>query len=160
DPVAEVYAALVTGLRDYVRKNGFRRVVLGLSGGIDSALVVCIAADALGPEGVAAVVMPSPYSSRETQADARLLAGNLGVELVRLPSEPAMKAYDAALTDVFAGTEPDLTEENIQARIRGNLVMALSNKFGWLVLATGNKSEMSVGYSTLYGDLAGGLAVI
>jgi NAD+ synthase (glutamine-hydrolysing) len=160
EPTAEVYAALVTGLRDYVRKNGFRRVVLGLSGGIDSALVVCIAADALGPEGVAAVVMPSPYSSAETQEDARLLARHLGVELFELPIEPAMKAYDAALEEVFAGTAPGLAEENIQARIRGNLLMALSNKFGWLVLATGNKSEMSVGYSTLYGDLAGGLAVI
>jgi len=157
---AEVYGALVTGLRDYVRKNGFRRVVLGLSGGIDSALVVCIAADALGPEGVAAVVMPSPYSSQETQADARTLAGRLGVALFELPIEPAMRAYDAALHEVFAGTEPGIAEENLQARIRGNLVMALSNKFGWLVLATGNKSEMSVGYSTLYGDLAGGLAVI
>jgi len=160
DPTAEVYAALVTGLRDYVRKNGFRRVVLGLSGGIDSALVVCIAADALGPEGVAAVVMPSPYSSADTQEDARALARHLGVELFELPIEPAMKAYDAALQEVFSGTDPGLAEENIQARIRGNLVMALSNKFGWLVLATGNKSEMSVGYSTLYGDLAGGLAVI
>jgi NAD+ synthase (glutamine-hydrolysing) len=157
---AEVYAALVTGLRDYVRKNGFRRVVLGLSGGIDSALVVCIAADALGPEGVAAVVMPSPHSSAETQEDARVLARHLGVELFELPIEPAMRAYDAALADALAGTEPDITEENLQARIRGNLLMALSNKFGWLVLATGNKSEMSVGYSTLYGDLAGGLAVI
>ncbi|MGN6190410.1 MAG: NAD+ synthase [Conexibacter sp.] len=157
---AEVYGALVTGLRDYVRKNGFRRVVLGLSGGIDSALVVCIAADALGPDGVAAVVMPSPYSSPETQADARTLAGRLGVELFELPIQPAMEAYDAALAEVFSGTEPGIAEENLQARIRGNLVMALSNKFGWLVLATGNKSEMSVGYSTLYGDLAGGLAVI
>ena len=160
EPVAEVYAALVTGLRDYVRKNGFRRVVLGLSGGIDSALVACIAADALGPQGVTAVVMPSPYSSPETQADARTLAGRLGVELLELPIEPAMRAYDAALAGAFDGTDPGLAEENIQARIRGNLVMALSNKFGWLVLATGNKSEMSVGYSTLYGDLAGGLAVI
>jgi len=159
-PPAEVYGALVTGLRDYVRKNGFGRVVLGLSGGIDSALVACIAADALGPEGVVAVVMPSPYSSAETQGDARTLAGRLGVELCELPIEPAMKAYDAALADAFAGTEPGIAEENLQARIRGNLLMALSNKFGWLVLATGNKSEMSVGYSTLYGDLAGGLAVI
>ncbi len=159
-PAAEVYGALVTGLRDYVAKNGFRRVVLGLSGGIDSALVVCIAADALGPDGVAAVVMPSPYSSEETQSDARTLAKHLGVELFELPIEPAMRAYDAALAEVFEGTEPGLAEENVQARIRGNLVMALSNKFGWLVLATGNKSEMSVGYSTLYGDLAGGLAVI
>jgi NAD+ synthase (glutamine-hydrolysing) len=160
EPAAEVYAALVTGLRDYVRKNGFRRVVLGLSGGIDSALVACIATDALGPEGVAVAVMPSPYSSEETQADARALAAQLGVECFELPIEPAMRAYEAALADVFAGTEPGLAEENVQARIRGNLVMALSNKFGWLVLATGNKSEMSVGYSTLYGDLAGGLAVI
>jgi len=157
---AEVYAALVTGLRDYVRKNGFRRVVLGLSGGIDSALVACIATDALGPEGVAVAVMPSPYSSSATQADARTLAGRLGVELFELPIEPAMQAYEAALHDAFEGTEPDIAEENLQARIRGNLLMALSNKFGWLVLATGNKSEMSVGYSTLYGDLAGGLAVI
>ncbi|HZV73490.1 MAG TPA: NAD+ synthase [Conexibacter sp.] len=160
EPAAEVYAALVTGLRDYVGKNGFRRVVLGLSGGIDSALVACIAADALGPDGVAVAVMPSPYSSDETQSDARTLAAHLGVEQLELPIEPAMRAYDAALAGVFAGTEPGLAEENIQARIRGNLVMALSNKFGWLVLATGNKSEMSVGYSTLYGDLAGGLAVI
>jgi NAD+ synthase (glutamine-hydrolysing) len=157
---AEIYAALVTGLRDYVRKNGFGRVVLGLSGGIDSALVACIATDALGPEGVVVAAMPSPYSSSETQADARTLAARLGVELVELPIEPAMRAYEAALADAFSGTEPGLAEENIQARIRGNLVMALSNKFGWLVLATGNKSEMSVGYSTLYGDLAGGLAVI
>jgi NAD+ synthase (glutamine-hydrolysing) len=160
DPDAEVYAALVTGLRDYVRKNGFRRVVLGLSGGVDSALVACIATDALGPEGVAVAVMPSPYSSADTQADARRLADNLGVERFELPIEPAMRAYEEALADAFAGTEPGLAEENVQARIRGNLLMALSNKFGWLVLATGNKSEMSVGYSTLYGDLAGGLAVI
>jgi len=159
-PSAEIYAALVTGLRDYVRKNGFGRVVLGLSGGIDSALVACIATDALGPEGVAVAVMPSPYSSSATQADAHTLADRLGVELYELPIEPAMRAYEAALADAFNGTEPGLAEENIQARIRGNLLMALSNKFGWLVLATGNKSEMSVGYSTLYGDLAGGLAVI
>jgi NAD+ synthase (glutamine-hydrolysing) len=157
---AEVYAALVTGLRDYVRKNGFRRVVLGLSGGIDSALVACVAADALGPEGVAVAVMPSPYSSGETQADARTLAGRLGIECFELPIAPAMEAYEAALAEAFAGRAADITEENLQARIRGNLLMALSNKFGWLVLATGNKSEMSVGYSTLYGDLAGGLAVI
>ncbi|HMJ01874.1 MAG TPA: NAD+ synthase [Conexibacter sp.] len=160
DPAAEVYAALVTGLGDYVRKNGFARVVLGLSGGIDSALVACVAVDALGPEGVAVAVMPSPYSSRETQDDARTLAGKLGVERFEFDIAPAMAAYDAALAETFAGREPDITEENLQARIRGNLLMALSNKFGWLVLATGNKSEMSVGYSTLYGDLAGGLAVI
>jgi NAD+ synthase (glutamine-hydrolysing) len=160
DAAAEVYAALVLGLHDYVRKNGFRRVVLGLSGGIDSALVACIATDALGVGSVAVAVMPSPYSSQETQADARTLAGNLGVECIELPIEPAMRAYEATLAEPFAGREPDIAEENLQARIRGNLVMALSNKFGWLVLATGNKSEMSVGYSTLYGDLAGGLAVI
>jgi NAD+ synthase (glutamine-hydrolysing) len=157
---AEVYAALVAGLRDYVGKNGFRRVVLGLSGGVDSALVATIAADALGAEGVAVAVMPSPYSSSATQADARQLAANLGVELFEFDIRPAMEAYDATLAEPFAGREPDLTEENLQARIRGNLLMALSNKFGWLVLATGNKSEMSVGYSTLYGDLAGGFAVI
>jgi NAD+ synthase (glutamine-hydrolysing) len=160
EPAAEVYAALVTGLRDYVRKNGFRRVVLGLSGGIDSALVACIAVDALGPESVVVAVMPSPFSSAETQHDARLLADNLGVERFELDIEPAMEAYDAVLADAFAGREPDIAEENLQARIRGNLLMALSNKYGWLVLATGNKSEMSVGYSTLYGDLAGGFAVI
>jgi NAD+ synthase (glutamine-hydrolysing) len=160
DPAAEVYAALVTGLRDYVRKNGFQRVVLGLSGGIDSALVACIAADALGPDGVAVAIMPSPYSSAGTQADARQLADHLGVERHELPIEPAMRAYDAILAEAFAGTVPGLAEENVQARIRGNLLMALSNKFGWLVLATGNKSEMSVGYSTLYGDLAGGFALI
>jgi NAD+ synthase (glutamine-hydrolysing) len=159
-PAAEVYAALVTGLRDYVAKNGFRRVVLGLSGGVDSALVACIAVDALGPDGVAVAVMPSPYSSPATQADARQLADNLSVERFEFDIQPAMDAYTATLASSFEGRDPDLTEENLQARIRGNLLMALSNKFGWLVLATGNKSEMSVGYSTLYGDLAGGFAVI
>jgi NAD+ synthase (glutamine-hydrolysing) len=160
EPAAEVYAALVTGLRDYVRKNGFSRVVLGLSGGIDSALVACIAVDALGPDGVAVAVMPSPYSSTETQADARRLAEALGVERFEFDIARAMSAYEATLADAFAGSVPGIAEENIQARVRGNLLMALSNKFGWLVLATGNKSEMSVGYSTLYGDLAGGFAVI
>ncbi len=157
---AEVYAALVLGLRDYVTKNGFRRVVLGLSGGVDSALVAVVAADALGPDGVAVAVMPSPYSSPETQADARQLADNLGIERFEFDIQPTMNAYESTLAETFAGRDPDLTEENLQARIRGNLLMALSNKFGWLVLATGNKSEMSVGYSTLYGDLAGGFAVI
>jgi NAD+ synthase (glutamine-hydrolysing) len=157
---AEVYAALCLGLRDYVQKNGFRHVVLGLSGGIDSALVACLAADALGPERVSAAVMPSPYSSTETQADARALAAALGVRLHELEIAPVMDAYARALREEFAAHEQDLTEENLQARIRGNLLMALSNKFGWLVLTTGNKSEMSVGYTTLYGDLAGGLAVI
>jgi NAD+ synthase (glutamine-hydrolysing) len=157
---AEAYGALVLGLRDYVEKNGFAHVVMGLSGGIDSALVAVIAVDALGPERVTVVVMPSPYSSDETQADARRLAANLGVDMRELPIAPAMAAYDATLGDVFNGRPPDLTEENLQARIRGNLLMALSNKFGWLVLTTGNKSEMAVGYSTLYGDSAGGFAVI
>jgi NAD+ synthase (glutamine-hydrolysing) len=161
EPVeAEVYGALTLGLRDYVRKNGFQHVVLGLSGGIDSALVACLAADALGPASVSAAVMPSPYSSSSTQDDARELAAALGLRGHELAIEPVMDAYEQALRGEFAGREPDLTEENLQARIRGNLLMALSNKFGWLVLTTGNKSEMSVGYSTLYGDLAGGFAVI
>jgi NAD+ synthase (glutamine-hydrolysing) len=157
---AEVYEALVLGTRDYARKNDFDHVVLGLSGGIDSTLVALIAADALGADRVTGVTMPSPYSSQGTRSDAHTLAANLGIDLLELPIEPMMRAYDEALRDVFAGREPDLTEENLQARIRGNLLMALSNKFGWLVLTTGNKSEMSVGYSTLYGDSAGGFAVI
>jgi NAD+ synthase (glutamine-hydrolysing) len=156
----EVYGALVLGTRDYAHKNGFEHVVLGLSGGIDSTLVALIAVDALGTGCVTAVTMPSPYSSEGTRSDAQTLAANLGIELLELPIEPMMRGYDDALRDVFAGRESDLTEENLQARIRGNLLMALSNKFGWLVLTTGNKSEMSVGYSTLYGDSAGGFAVI
>jgi NAD+ synthase (glutamine-hydrolysing) len=160
DRCAEVYAALVLGLHDYVEKNGFAHVVMGLSGGIDSALVAVIAVDALGAERVSVVVMPSPYSSPETQGDARRLAANLGVSAHELPIAATMAAYEATLKDVFAGRRGDLTEENLQARIRGNLLMALSNKFGWLVLTTGNKSEMAVGYSTLYGDSAGGFAVI
>jgi NAD+ synthase (glutamine-hydrolysing) len=157
---AEVYRALELGLRDYVEKNGFEHVVLALSGGIDSALVALIAADALGPDRVTVVVMPSPNSSEETQADARTIAANLGVELIEISIEEAMEAYGRELAPAFEGAEPGLAEENIQARIRGNLVMALSNKFGWLVLTTGNKSELSVGYATLYGDMAGGFAVI
>jgi NAD+ synthase (glutamine-hydrolysing) len=157
---AEVYAALELGLRDYVEKNGFEHVVLALSGGIDSALVALIAADALGPDRVTVVVMPSPNSTDETQADARTIAANLGVELIEISIEDAMEAYGRALAPAFEGSEPGLAEENIQARIRGNLIMALSNKFGWLVLTTGNKSELSVGYATLYGDMAGGFAVI
>jgi NAD+ synthase (glutamine-hydrolysing) len=160
DADAEIYAALVLGTRDYVTKNGFRHVVIGLSGGIDSTLVALIAVDALGPECVTCVTMPSPYSSQGTRGDAHKLAENLGVDLLELPIGEAMAGYDELLGDVFAGREPDITEENLQARIRGNLLMALSNKFGWLVLTTGNKSEMSVGYSTLYGDSAGGFAVI
>ncbi len=157
---AEIYAALSLGLHDYVAKNGFRHVVLGLSGGIDSALVATLAADALGEDRVSVALMPSPFSSQATQADARALAANLGVELLELPIDGPSESYRELLEAAFAGREPDLAEENLQARIRGNLLMALSNKFGWLVLATGNKSEMSVGYTTLYGDLAGGFAVI
>jgi NAD+ synthase (glutamine-hydrolysing) len=157
---AEIYAALCLGLRDYVEKNGFGHVVLGLSGGIDSALVACIATDALGAERVSVAIMPSRFSSAATQGDARTLAAKLGVEVHELAIEAVLDAYAATLREPFAGRQPDLTEENLQARIRGNLLMALSNKFGWLVLATGNKSEMSVGYTTLYGDLAGGFAVI
>jgi NAD+ synthase (glutamine-hydrolysing) len=159
-PEAEVYAALITGLRDYVDKNGFERVVIALSGGIDSALVALLAVDALGADRVVCVTMPSPYSSEGTRSDARAIAANLGTELLELPIEPLMGAYDEALAEPFAGRERDLTEENLQARSRGNLVMALSNKFGWLVLTTGNKSELSVGYATLYGDMAGGFAVL
>ena len=156
----EVYAALVLGLGDYARKNGFERGVLGLSGGIDSALVALLAADALGAEQVTCVVMPSPHSSSGTQDDARAIARNLGSELIEFDIEPLMDAYTKLLAAPFAGTEDGIAEENLQSRIRGNLVMALSNKFGWLPLSTGNKSEMSVGYATLYGDMAGGFAVI
>jgi NAD+ synthase (glutamine-hydrolysing) len=160
EPEAEVYAALCVGVRDYCAKNGFEHVVLGLSGGIDSTLVVLIAVDALGADRVTAVVMPSRYSSEGTQSDARELAANLGIQCLDIPIAPAMEVYEEMLGPVFEGREPDITEENLQARIRGNLLMALSNKFGWLVLTTGNKSENSVGYSTLYGDSAGGFAVI
>jgi NAD+ synthase (glutamine-hydrolysing) len=159
-PEEEVYRALALGLHDYVVKNGFDHVVLGLSGGVDSALVACIAVDALGPEAVTVAIMPSPFSSRETQADARALAANLGVDALELDIASAMDAYRVMLAEAFADRPEDVAEENLQARIRGNLLMALSNKFRWLVLTTGNKSELSVGYSTLYGDLAGGFAVI
>jgi NAD+ synthase (glutamine-hydrolysing) len=156
----EIYEALVLGTRDYVEKNGFRHVVIGLSGGIDSTLVALIAVDALGADRVTTVTMPSPYSSSGTLGDAHALARNLGVEILEVPIAPMMSGYDEALREPFAGREPDIAEENLQARIRGNLLMALSNKFGWLVLTTGNKSELAVGYSTLYGDSAGGFAVI
>lgn len=156
----EVYEALCLGLHDYARKNGFEKVVLGLSGGIDSALVAMLASDAMGPQSVCCVVMPSPHSSPETQGDARDMAVDLGCELIELPIGGAMNSYGELLQPVFEGTEPGLAEENVQARIRGTLVMALSNKFGWLPLATGNKSEMAVGYATLYGDMAGGFAPI
>jgi NAD+ synthase (glutamine-hydrolysing) len=176
--IDEVYAALTLGLRDYVGKNGFRHVGLALSGGIDSALVAMLAADAVGPERVSCVVMPSPHSSTETQQDARNIAVNLGCELLEIEIEPMMASYERGLAgllnpgeapepgaeepprDPARPHEPDLAAENIQARIRGNLMMALSNRHGWLVLTTGNKSEMSVGYATLYGDMAGGFAVI
>jgi NAD+ synthase (glutamine-hydrolysing) len=159
-PQAEIYAALRTGLHDYVEKNGFERVVIALSGGIDSALAALIAVDALGPERVTCVSMPSPYSSEGTRADARTIAENLGVDFREIGIEQAMSAYDELLREPFGGRDSDVAEENLQARIRGNVVMALSNKFGWLVIATGNKSEMSVGYATLYGDMAGGFAVL
>ena len=159
-PEEEVYSALVTGVRDYVRKNGFKRVVLGLSGGIDSTLVALIAVDALGADAVTNVVMPSRYSSEGTQSDARQLAKNLGTQLIELEIDAPVRAYEELLESEFEGREVDVTEENLQARVRGNLLMALSNKFGWLVLTTGNKSEMSVGYATLYGDMAGGFAVL
>jgi NAD+ synthase (glutamine-hydrolysing) len=192
--LAEVYGALVLGLRDYVRKNGFRHVGLALSGGIDSALVALLAVDAVGAENVSCVVMPSPHSSDETQADARTIAANLGAEALEIPIQPPMEAYETVLDQAYPAlpnddvaflsgkrreirhrsegqaealprdpsrpSEPDLAAENIQARIRGNVMMALSNKHGWLVLTTGNKSEMSVGYATLYGDMAGGFAAI
>jgi NAD+ synthase (glutamine-hydrolysing) len=159
-PEEEVFAALRTGLGDYVHKNGFDRVVIALSGGIDSALVALVAIDALGSDRVVCVSMPSPYSSEGTRADARAIAANLGTELLELDIEDAMEAYGRLLSDPFADTETGIAEENLQARIRGNAVMALSNKFGWLVLTTGNKSELSVGYATLYGDMAGGFAVL
>ena len=160
DPVEEIYRALVLGTRDYVRKNGFRRVVVGLSGGIDSSLVAALACEALDATNVTGVTMPSPYSSRGTRGDAKRLAKNLGIEFLSLPITPVFKAFKRALARPFKGLKEDVTEENIQARIRGTLLMALSNKFGWLVLTTGNKSEIGVGYCTLYGDMAGGFAVI
>jgi NAD+ synthase (glutamine-hydrolysing) len=160
EPVDEVFQALVLGTRDYVRKNGFKRVVIGLSGGIDSALVASIAVEALGRENVVGVTMPSPYSSAGTRNDARRLAKNLGIEFLTLPITGVFRQFKRALAQPFKGFPEDVAEENVQARIRGTLLMALSNKFGWLVLTTGNKSEIGVGYSTLYGDMAGGFAVI
>ena len=159
-PEAEVYCALTLGTADYFRKNRFRHAVLGLSGGIDSALALTVAADALGPGAVTAVSMPSRFTAAENRDDARELAGRLGVELLELPIADLAGAYDRALAGPFGDAPPNVAEENLQARIRGNLLMALSNKFGWLVLTTGNKSEMSVGYATLYGDMAGGFAVL
>ena len=156
DELTEVYQALVLGTRDYVHKNGFKKVVIGLSGGIDSSLVAAIAADALGSENVVGVSMPSRYSSPGSKSDAEALARNLGIELRVISIEKAFGSYLETLTEPFKDTQPDVTEENIQARIRGNILFALSNKFGWLVLACSNKSETAVGYTTLYGDMAGG----
>jgi NAD+ synthase (glutamine-hydrolysing) len=160
DDLEQMRAALELGLHDYVTKNGFGDVVVGLSGGIDSALTAALCVEALGPERVHGVSMPSRYSSEGTRGDAQRLAESLGIDFREITIEPMVEAYAGALAEHFSGRETDLTEENLQARIRGTLLMALSNKFGWLVIATGNKSELSVGYSTLYGDLAGGFALI
>ena len=159
-PEAEIWNGLVLGVRDYARKTRFRKVLLGLSGGVDSALTAAIAAEAMGPENVLGVMMPSVYSSAGSVDDSVELARNLGIQTLTLPIADIMKTYDATLAPAFHNLPPDVTEENIQSRIRGNLLMALSNKFGALLLTTGNKSEMSVGYCTLYGDMNGGLAVI
>ena len=160
DPREEIYAALVTGTRDYVFKTGFQKVLIGLSGGIDSSLTACIAVDALGAENVVGVAMPSRYSSEGSIQDANELALNLGIELFIIPIEPAHAAYLDMLAKPFQASAPGVAEENIQSRIRATAIMALSNKFGWLVLTTGNKSEMACGYATLYGDMSGGFAVI
>jgi NAD+ synthase (glutamine-hydrolysing) len=160
DDLEQMRLALELGLRDYVVKNGFAEIVVGVSGGIDSALTLALAVEALGPERVHAVSMPSRYSSAETRHDAKVLAENLGTSFLVLPIDEIFDGYSKTLADVFADSETDITEENLQARIRGTLLMALSNKFGWLVVATGNKSELSVGYSTLYGDMAGGFALL
>ena len=160
DPLAEIYSALVLGTGDYVRKSGFEKVVIGLSGGIDSSLTAAIAADALGSRNVLGVAMPSRYSSEGSLTDARALAENLGIELSTVPIEEAFEAMLRTLSASFRDSPPNVAEENLQTRIRGNILMGMSNKFGWLVLTTGNKSEMATGYATLYGDMAGGFAVI
>ena len=160
DEISLALQALVTGTRDYVHKCGFQKTLVGLSGGVDSSVVACIAVAALGKENVTGISMPGPYSSEGSIRDARQLASNLGIELIVLPVTHIFDAYRKALADVFSECAEDATEENLQARIRGNMLMALSNKFGALVLSTGNKSEIGVGYCTLYGDMAGGLAVI
>jgi NAD+ synthetase len=160
EEIEYAYRALVIGTRDYVHKCDFKKVLMGLSGGVDSAVVAAIAVDALGAENLLGVSMPGPYSSEGSRADAKALAGNLGIQLVTVPIKEVFEAYLKALAPAFDDRPPDVTEENIQARIRGNYLMALSNKFGSMVLSTGNKSELAVGYCTLYGDMAGGLAVI
>ena len=160
DPVHEVYTALVLGTRDYMVKNGFTHVAIGLSGGIDSSIVAAIAVDALGAERVTGVLMPSRYSSEGSVTDSEYLARALGIATFTIPIEPAHAVFTDMLAEAFTGMEPGLAEENLQARIRGTILMTISNKFGWLVLTTGNKSEMAVGYCTLYGDMAGGFAVI
>jgi NAD+ synthase (glutamine-hydrolysing) len=160
DDLEQMRLALELGLRDYVEKNGFAEIVVGVSGGIDSALTLALAVEALGPDRVHAVSMPSRYSSEETRRDAKALAQNLGTSFLEIPIDPIFEGFEQALAGTFEGRERDITEENLQARIRGVLLMALSNKFGWLVVATGNKSELSVGYATLYGDMAGGFALL
>jgi NAD+ synthase (glutamine-hydrolysing) len=160
DDLEQMRLALELGLRDYVEKNGFAEIVVGVSGGIDSALTLALAVEALGADRVHAVSMPSRYSSEETRRDAKALAENLGTSFLELPIDPIFEGFEQTLAGTFEGRERDITEENLQARIRGVLLMALSNKFGWLVVATGNKSELSVGYATLYGDMAGGFALL
>jgi len=160
DGIQEIYSALVMGTRDYVRKSGFSKVLLGLSGGIDSALTAVIASDALGNSNVTAVTMPSRHSSKGSVEDSEILARNIGIDLLNIPIEQAHAAFENLLHPLFLGTKENLAEENVQSRIRGNILMTISNKFGWLVLSTGNKSEMSMGYATLYGDMAGGFCTI
>ena len=160
DDISEVYSALTLGTLDYIRKTGFEKVAIALSGGIDSSIVACIAADAIGPENIVGVAMPSRYSSEGSLVDAQELAHRLGIPLWRIPIEPAHDAFESMLSHAFQGTAANTAEENVQSRIRGNVMMTIANKFGWIVLTTGNKSEMATGYATLYGDMAGGFAVI
>lgn len=160
DSVEEVYRALVLGTGDYLKKSGFEKVLIGLSGGVDSALTATVAADAIGPKNVIGIAMPSRFSSEGSISDSKELADNLGIQFWTVPIEPGHRAFDDMLAPHFRDTEPNVAEENVQARIRGNILMTISNKFGWMVLTTGNKSEMAMGYATLYGDMAGGFAVI
>jgi NAD+ synthase (glutamine-hydrolysing) len=156
----EVYRALVMGTGDYLKKSGFSKVLIGMSGGVDSALTAVVAVDALGKENVVGITMPSRYSSEGSISDSKKLAENLGMDLWEVPIERAHRAFTDMLEDRFEGTEANVAEENVQARVRGNVLMTVSNKFGWIVLTTGNKSEMAMGYATLYGDMAGGFAVL